>query len=188
MNHWLTELNVYVLGWRRSCYLQSLIKIFMSMNQQVVQATCGAHSLSAALSSITPFSLSFLSMFCLFPLLLVLSFVPVLQIRHTINNSLLILKPLFIYSVFHTKNIKEVNTTDSSTQPLICSFLFSLSPVRLADVTTACVAGQNCSRFRVWLEDNCGFFSSRWLSPAKSPNSILPLWCWWCHVIQKHTK
>lgn len=103
----------------------------MSVTQWIAQETCGTHSLCCPplhRSFLPPwllhFILSFLCMFCLFPLLLCLSFVPLLQIYNTRNSPPLIFKPLFIYFSFRPKNIKKVNTTDSSTHPLICSFVF----------------------------------------------------------------
>lgn len=136
--------------------MQSLIKIFMSMTQWIAPSAALSFHRSFRLPSLP--LLSFLSVHVfvcslfnwhshLFPFFK----------SETLPNLPLIFKPLFIYAFFWTKNIKEVNTTDSSTQPLICSFVFSLSPVHLADVMTACVAEQNCSCYWAWLEDNCGF-------------------------------
>lgn len=86
------------------------------------------------------------------------------------NCLLLIFMPWFIYSAFQTKNTNKVNATDSSIQPLICSFMFSVSSI--SGSCDNCLCGRaKLLLLWVWLEDTGGFSSSQPLSSAKSPNS-----------------
>lgn len=118
-----------------------------------------AHHSSHSSKSFFPFLL------CLFPL----STGPLVPFGSSIlwhqQLCLLISKPLFIYSFFHIKNIKEVNTTDLIHSLWSAQVVFSLSPVH-SGRCDCCLCGQNCSCFQVWMENNCGFSQvSHWSLP-----------------------